>query len=146
MYQSGHSKSGLFLMELIIVILFFSLASTVCIQMFTKSHLISQETVDKNEAVLIAQNLAESWYAAEGELTAMQAVFGDAVVTEDQLTLSYDGDWNSCDGSSAVYTAVLTNDDTDANEILCHITVRGADAEEALYTLELQHHIPMTLP
>lgn len=148
MYRSGHSKSGLFLMELIIVILFFSLASTVCIQMFAKSHLISEETVNKNEAVLAAQNLAESWYAAGGDLTAMSAVFPDASVTDDRLVLSYDSSWNLCDDASAVYTAVLTNSSEDADNITCSILVGSANGteEDALYTLSLRHHIPATLP
>ena len=58
-------------MEMIIAILFFSLASAVCIQLFAKSHLLSTQTVNKNHAVILAQNLAESYLAAEGDLGAM---------------------------------------------------------------------------
>ena len=38
-------------MEMIIAILFFSLASAVCIQLFAKSHLLSTQTVNQNHAV-----------------------------------------------------------------------------------------------
>ena len=49
-----HSKTGLFLMELIIGILFFSLASAICIEIFVKAHLMNNESVQKSHAVKIA--------------------------------------------------------------------------------------------
>ncbi len=53
------SKSSMFLMELIIAILFFSLASAVCIQLFVKSHLLSSAASDDSRALLLCQNLSE---------------------------------------------------------------------------------------
>ena len=38
------SRSALFLMELIFSILFFALASAVCVQLFVKAHLLSVST------------------------------------------------------------------------------------------------------
>ena len=51
---------------MIIAILFFSLASAVCIQLFARSHLLSTQTVNQNHAVIQAQNLAESYLSLEG--------------------------------------------------------------------------------
>ena len=45
------NKSNLFLMELMICILFFALASAVCIQMFAKAGRLSQSSVDESHAV-----------------------------------------------------------------------------------------------
>ena len=53
------SKSSLFLMELIIAILFFSLASAVCIQLFVKSHTLGKTTTDENKSLLMCQNFSE---------------------------------------------------------------------------------------
>lgn len=53
------SKISLFLMELIIAILFFALASAVCIQLFVKSHLLGNTTIRENHALLMCQNLSE---------------------------------------------------------------------------------------
>ena len=60
-----HSRSSLFLMELLISLLFFSLASAVCIRLFAKSHLISRDTINQNNAIVQAQHLAETWLATE---------------------------------------------------------------------------------
>ena len=69
-----HSKSSLFLMELIIALLFFSLASTVCIRLFVKAHSLSAQTVDQNYAVNYAQNMAEAFLGCDGDLQALQAL------------------------------------------------------------------------
>lgn len=61
------SKTSLFLMELIVVILFFSLSSTVCIQLFVKSHLLGTETKDLNQGVLQLQNMAEVFLNSSGD-------------------------------------------------------------------------------
>jgi len=61
------SKTSLFLMELIVVILFFSLSSTVCIQLFVKSHLLGTETKDLNQGVLQLQNMAEVFLNNSGD-------------------------------------------------------------------------------
>lgn len=75
-----HSRSSLFLMELIMAILFFSLTSAVCIRLFVRAHTISQDTINQNNALAQAQNLAEAWLAAEGEasgLTTLLSASGD---------------------------------------------------------------------
>ena len=44
-------RSSLFLLELIIAILFFSLTSAVCVQIFVRAHLISRQTQELNTAL-----------------------------------------------------------------------------------------------
>ena len=40
-------RSSLFLLELIIAILFFSLTSAVCVQIFVRAHLISRQKIGR---------------------------------------------------------------------------------------------------
>ena len=60
------SKSALFLMELIIVILFFALTSAVCMRVFVKAHDVAHATESSNYAVLWADNAAECFYEFGG--------------------------------------------------------------------------------
>ena len=53
-----NSSSSLFLMELIIAILFFSLASTVCIQLFVKAHLLTEKSVNINQSILWTRRIS----------------------------------------------------------------------------------------
>lgn len=59
------SKSGLFLMEMLFAILFFSVAGAVCLQLFAKAHLLSRDATLLNEAVVSCQSAA-SILEAEG--------------------------------------------------------------------------------
>lgn len=104
------SKSSLFLIELIISILFFSLASAACIQLFVKAHLLDKKTQETNQIVMWTQNLAELWYASEDELTPIyERLIADYVVQDSSILLAdndsklflyFDKDWNLCDVSN----------------------------------------------
>ena len=63
-HKSRARASGLFLMELIIAILFFSVASAVCLQFFVKSHLVSEDsyilTCSVNECSGVAEIITAS--------------------------------------------------------------------------------------
>ncbi len=75
MKSNTSSRSGLFLMELIISILFFSLAGAVCVKLFVNSHIISKNSVELNHALEWSQNMAEVFYACNGDITEMAAIF-----------------------------------------------------------------------
>lgn len=59
------SGSSLFLMELIIAIMLFCLASSVCILAFVNSHLMHKASNLSNKAVATVQNTAESIRSGE---------------------------------------------------------------------------------
>ena len=54
-----HSRSGIFLMEIIIAILFFSIVSAICLNIFVHTHNLSKSTAELNFAVREAANVAE---------------------------------------------------------------------------------------
>ena len=62
------SKTPLFLMELIIMLLVFSIAAAVCLQVFSGSKKISEESRKLDAAVMQAQSIAECWKASGGDL------------------------------------------------------------------------------
>lgn len=94
-----HSKSSLFLMELIISLLFFSMASAVCVQLFSKSHMLSRSTVNENHSITVLQNMAETWFSADGDLKATADLLDNAILSSDgsSLFLLYDKDWEPVD-------------------------------------------------
>lgn len=67
--RSG-SGSGPFLMEMLVVVGFFILCSAVCISVFVKADRISREARDMNQAVLMAESLAESIKTGQAILRA----------------------------------------------------------------------------
>ena len=56
--MSRKQHSGIFMMEMIIVVFFFILCSSVCILVFVKGDRMSRDAADLNQSVLIAQSVA----------------------------------------------------------------------------------------
>ena len=59
MKHSSNNRSGLFLLEIVIAILFFAIVSAVCLRAFAKSHTLSQQASDTNHAISNMENVAE---------------------------------------------------------------------------------------
>ncbi len=164
-----HSRSSLFLMELIIAILFFSLASAVCIRLFVKSHLVSESTVNQNHAITHAQNMAEVWLSVDGDPVLLSDFFPtvsgshaphrthstSADVAENACyELLFDADWNPCDtipSDGDYFSALLCTGCREDGMLLAYVDVcrispssdAGLDeSPEVLYSLELTHHVP----
>lgn len=91
------SKSTLFLIEMIIAILFFSVASAICVGLFAKGDNLSNSSSDLNQALLTSQSLAESLKVLEADefLALNQATPINAKTS----MLYYDQDWKKVAGS-----------------------------------------------
>ncbi len=75
MLKRASSRSGLFLLELIISILFFSLASAVCIRLFVEAHIMDRDNRNLTQAVKLCENLAEVYTAADGDTDTLQKLY-----------------------------------------------------------------------
>jgi len=73
------NKSSLFLIELIVGLLFFSLCSAVCVQLFARAHLIKENTAQLNKAITLSQSVAEIFRSAGGSSEALVSYLDGAV-------------------------------------------------------------------
>lgn len=96
------SKSGLFLIELIILILFFAVAGAICVRLFVAAHLDSTAGENLSQAVLAAQSAAEAWKCSDTPEEAMSYLPG-AARTEAGFDVLYDGQWRPAAGGGAVF-------------------------------------------
>ena len=88
------SASGMFLIELLLAILIFSIASAICLQVFVTAHQISNESNNINRAVIVAQNGAECFKAAGGDLSETARLLGGNVAGGGSvIELYYDASW-----------------------------------------------------
>lgn len=127
-FRPTTSKSGVFLLELILVILFFSIASTVCIEMFVKSYTISNDSRYLNKSVQIAEVLAET-FKADDNIVAIP-------YTE---TYYFNEDISPGDDTSYFYTAFVSYDSNDGiNTAVIDIYVD----KENYFSLTVNHYIP----
>ena len=88
MQTKNSSKSGLFLMELILSILFFSIAAAVCVKLFVTSHQLSDQSVSLNHAVAMAESIAEAFYGCNGNAGELETLFPEAGIDQnDEQTI-----------------------------------------------------------
>lgn len=69
-------RTGLFLIELITAILFFALSSAICLRLFAFAHTTTAYNSDMGSAVTAAQNTAECFKAAGGDLGLTAELLG----------------------------------------------------------------------
>lgn len=69
------SKGRLFLLEIIIIILFFSIAAAVCMNMFAKAKRLSNEGAELSASVMLVQEAAET-FRATGEIPGSELFYG----------------------------------------------------------------------
>ena len=119
-------------MELIIALLFFALASTVCVRLFVKSATLSDDTLDLTYAVSQAQNLAESYLSCDGDIVQVHFLFPESRVLEDNLLVIEENG----------LTSTLTFSPQNADGLISgDIVISNSDNEE-IYSLQVLRHVP----
>ena len=135
-------RSSLFLMELMIAILFFSLASAVCVQLFVKSHLLTREAAELNQAVSQAQSAAEVIRTTDCSSSAVSEFLPDAVVDTHGFRLYYDSEWDFCKKKDAKY--LLRADLSFQPQMLySHIEVTDIRGKDCIYELDVNRYLSL---
>lgn len=154
--MSRKQHSGIFMMEMIMVIFFFILCASVCILVFVKGDRMSRDAADLNQSVLIAQSVAEVWKLEGPE--GLEQRFGagspaqintsgaeDSDDVKNRYVMGFDKNGSRTEGGSEgggdgkknekVYTAVLLADEAEGS---AEITV--SREENSVYTLSVSRH------
>lgn len=126
MYRKPAKRSSFFLLELIIAILFFSLASAVCVRFFIKSHTMSQNTRELNMSINEVSGCAELFLAME-DFPSHSSKYMD------------DG-WNICNKKNAVYILQSTVQDDGAYQDGTFAVIKAQDDTE-IYRLDVRRYI-----
>lgn len=141
-----HSKTSLFLMELIISIMFFAIASAVCIQLFVKSYQISTSSVELNHAVQWAENAAEVYYSCSGDLNAVGSILSEKdgffVDDTDGLRICFDSGWQPiCEKSqlknTCYYLLLVAEKDADMPAADIQIRKKSSDSYDSADDTEI---------
>ena len=135
-----NAGTSLFLMEMIIIVLFFSVASATCVQAFVNSHLLDIHTKELNHAVIIAQGFVDVMRGTDGELECLLLANPEAVKNDAGLDAWYDKDFSPCGQQEAAYCAeVVLKPDGRLNAIT--VTVKELEDNTEIYTLNATKYI-----
>lgn len=139
--NKAKSRTSLVLMELIITILFFSLASAVCVQLFVKAHLTTNKTRELNHALSITQSIAEVMNGTDGSIKTIKEFYKDVEGSSDYFVIYYDEDFvQTSDYDNATYAAdvTVTHVGNLNNLDICFMRLKGY---EEIYTLRSSKYI-----
>lgn len=135
------SKSSLFLMEMIVTLLFFSIASAICVQLFAQAHILSRQAKELNAAVAISQSFVEVMRGTDGSIDSIWTQFMDADrISDHELSQYYDSDFQICNKSDALYIADVTLTSTSAFQII-HVEFICLENKSLVYELSATKYI-----
>lgn len=136
------SRTSLVLMELIITILFFSICSAVCVQLFVAAHIRSIEAKELNCAVSKAQGFAEVMRGSDGSFESILAEYPEAIGDDETyFEVYYDKDFNeTTDIENAKYVSDVTIDKISKIQNM-EINVVKLDDYENIYSLTATKYI-----
>ncbi len=125
-------------MELTISLLFFAIASAVCIQLFVKAHNINKDCEAMSKEHNIATNIAETYRAGVLDSLIPGIKDADGNYVDGSYSLFYGDERNVSDnGSSSAYMADITLTDGTLN-----IEVSRKDDPEMSYSLSVYRYFP----
>lgn len=131
MNRQGISRGQIFLVELILMILFFSVTAAVLLQVFFKAREYSMDSALLSKAIIAAESTADRTLALP---------LSDAKNSGDVVYL--DENWNAADESSSAYELhVQWTEEPAAGQLTgLTITVLSSETGDAIYTLETKKY------
>ena len=120
------SKSAIFLFELMIVILVFTLAAAVCIKIFVGAFSMSTESHDLTMSSINAQTMAEYYKAGNTDIEP----------------LYFDNDRNPTGEAGAVYTVELDEQERAAGSKMreAYVNVYKENLDGAIFSLHVKEY------
>lgn len=145
MKHSSNNRSGLFLLEIVIAILFFAIVSAVCLRAFAKSHTLSQQASDTNHAISNMENVAELLKSVDPEdlknhdkiTTTLQTVYPELSIQYRIWDIYFDSDWEACNIDDAVYQITATDKTDIFTDTVSDTSTTNPDNGQSVRTYKL---------
>lgn len=142
MYGKSARRSSLFLLELMIAILMFSVASAWCVRLFVTARSVVSETEEQNRAQNLVAGYAEL-FLASGDFDAFLLDEGAEKETETGAALyhlGYDENWMACREADASFVLDIRVTEKEGFA-KCVLRFHRPDGESSVYDLEVEKYI-----
>lgn len=96
MKKSQNSRSNILLMEIIIALFFFAVASAICIQIFVKSHLLGQDSKALNFATTQTSSIAELLRHSSDAPATLAPYYGELTEDNGGYSIYFDKTYKPC--------------------------------------------------
>lgn len=104
MKQQNHKRSGIFLLEIMIAILFFALTGAVCLRTFVKAHTLNTQATETEQALSRLEDVAGLLNTIDAAELKDEKTFSETLENEfpacemdgRNAVIYYDTDWKAC--------------------------------------------------
>ena len=128
----GKSRTTLFLIEKLIVIVVFALCAAASVGIFVEAFIMSNDSRDMNNALIAAKNGAERFRASEDLSGTAEALGGRLYdAGRESAAVYYDEDWQAVGETGAAYVMRLSRVEGEPSYI-CRLSVERIDGNEIL--------------
>lgn len=141
MIRYERSKSSMFLLEILINILLFSVLCVCSLQFFIKSYQLTESTTTLHHAVTACNNVAAVYKTGDGSTDIIKQTFPNSITGDGQIYIYYDENYQECDSQNVIY--YITIEKLKYHSPCVRITFYK-NGEEATYSIDAYHYIPIT--
>lgn len=138
-------SSGLFLLELIVAILFFALASAICVQIFVKAHFLSRDAAMLQTAVHQCAGIAELITVSQDSDVMVQTLLSLYPDTQHQpdgsIQIYFDSEMCPSTAEKGAYLLTLQPNEQE-HMLTVDLQMNRLSDNSSLYTQQILHHIP----
>lgn len=144
MKKFEHSKNRIFLLEMTINILLFSVLLIVGLLFFIKTHTITGHTGILHQAVNTCSNVASIYEQENGSLDTISSMYPGSICADDMLFIYLDSKYDPCGKDDAVYKVIVTcQSPNDSGVQKADIQFLGTD-NNAVYSITACSYTPLT--
>lgn len=144
--RKNSSGTGMFMMEMMMVVFCFILCASICILVFVKSNQLSRYARDINQGILAAESIAEVWKTEGGEgltrrLHGLSSDGGEAATV--LYRMYWDKDWKiTAQAEHGGYQAEIVWTETDglASGTIC---VEDIGSAREIFSMPVSKYSPV---
>lgn len=141
MIRYTRSKSSIFLLEILINVLLFSILCVCSLQFFIKAYQLSENTTTLHQAVTACSNVASIYEAGNGSTDSIFEAYPYAIHVNEQTLIFFDENYNECSKDQAAYYILIEKSDMTATTVDIRFYKNG---EDACYSIQACNYQPLT--
>ena len=134
------SKSSMFLLEILINILLFSILCVCSLQFFIKSYQLTENTTTLHHAVTACNNVAAIFQSSDNSVDTIKEVYPNAIEEKGLIYIYFDENYQECDSQKVAYYITVSEQITEIPSVKISFYKNGADASYSIdvYCYEAQ--------
>ena len=142
MMRYQRTRSSMFLMEIIINLLLFSILCVCSLQFFIKAYNLTEKTTTLHHAVSACSNVASIYESGNGETDIIYNAYPYAIYVEDKILIFYDKNYIECDREHGTYYVLVDKKD---DALINKISIRYYEIDsDYCYSVEAYNYKPLT--